>query len=65
MVLVLMVFNICTKFCRSISKGFRVMDLNSRVDTRVTDGHTDRRMDEKTDPYIAPCPWQAQQKSQR
>ena len=26
---------ICTKFCQSISKGFRVMDLNSRVDARV------------------------------
>ena len=33
MVLVLSTFSdICTKFCQSISQGFRVMDLNSRVD---------------------------------
>ena len=28
-------FYICTKLCRSISYGFRVTDLNSRVDARV------------------------------
>ena len=36
-------FYICTKFCRSSSKGFRVTDLNSRVDARVVanvDGRT-------------------------
>ena len=40
---------ICTKFCESISKGFTVTDLNSRVNARVvtnvdarwTDIHTD------------------------
>ena len=26
---------ICTKFCQSISQGFRVTGLNSRVDVRV------------------------------
>ena len=38
-----MVFYSCTKFCRSSSKGFRVTDLNSKVDTRVVanvDGRT-------------------------
>ena len=34
---------ICTKFCKSISKGFRVRDPDSRVDGRVVadvDGRT-------------------------
>ena len=31
----LMMLYICTKFCESISKGFRVTDLNSRVNTMV------------------------------
>ena len=38
-----------------ISYGFRVADLNSRVDARVdinVDGWT---TDRKPDPYIAPC----------
>ena len=26
---------ICTKFCQSTSKGFRVTDLNSRINARV------------------------------
>ena len=35
---------ICTKFCQSISKGFRVIDLNARIDPRVVanlEGGTD------------------------
>ena len=42
---------ICTKICHSISNGFRVTDLDSRVDARVVtivdggvDGHMDGRM---------------------
>ena len=37
---------ICTKFCQSISKGFRVTDLNIRIDARVAanvDTRTNRR----------------------
>ena len=43
-----MMFYICSKFCQSISYGFRVRDLNSRVDARVVakvDGRTDVRTD--------------------
>ena len=43
----LIVFYICTKFCRSSSKGFRVTDLNSRVDARVV-ANVDGRTDEQT-----------------
>ena len=42
----LMLFYICTKFCRSIALSFRVTDLNNRVDARVVanvDGRTDGR----------------------
>ena len=61
---------ICTKFCQSISKDFRVKDLDSRVDARVvanlagrTYGRKDvRTSDGKPDPYIAPCMRQARQK---
>ena len=31
----LMALYICTKFCESISKGFRVTDLNGRVKAKV------------------------------
>ena len=31
----LMMLYICTKFCESISKGFSVTDLSSRVNARV------------------------------
>ena len=37
---------ICTRFCKSIAKGFRVTDLNIRVDARVVtivDGRTNGR----------------------
>ena len=54
------------KFGQRISKGFRDIDLDSRVDARVianvdgrTYGQTDVRMDGKPDPYIAPCLRQA------
>ena len=60
---------ICTKFCKSISKGFRVTDPDGRVDARVVanvDGRTyirtDVRTDGKPDHYIAPCLRQARQK---
>ena len=53
----------------NISYGFRVTDLNIRIDARVvanvdggTYGRTDRRTDGKSDPYIAPCLRQARQK---
>ena len=72
-----MVFYICTKFCRGSSKGFRVTELNSRVDARVVanvDGRTYGRTDDgrtngrtngrKPDPYIAQCQRQARQKPQ-
>ena len=39
---------ICAKFCQSISYGFRVTDLNSRVNARVVtnvDGQTDAQTD--------------------
>ena len=56
-------------FCQTISKGFRVTDLDSRVDARVVanaDGRTDGcmvgRTDGKPDPYIAPCLRQVGQK---
>ena len=41
----LIMLYICTKFCQSISKGFRVTDPDSRVDARVVtkvDGRTDK-----------------------
>ena len=58
-------FNICTKFCQSISQGFRVTDLNTMVNARVVanvDGQTYGRMyrrtnvwtDDKRDHYIMP-----------
>ena len=71
----LMMLYICTKFCESISNGFRVTDLNSRVNTMVaanvdagqTDGQTDiqthAQMDGKPDPYIASCLRQARQQN--
>ena len=48
----LIMLYICTKFYASISNGFRVTDLKSRVNARVaanvdngqTEGHTDTRM---------------------
>ena len=61
----LIVFYICTKFCQSISLGFRVTDLNSRVDARVVanvDGRTYGQTYGKPDPYIAPCLRQGRQK---
>ena len=48
----LMMLYICTKFGASISKGFRVTDLNSRVNIRVVanvdDEWTEGRMDTGT-----------------
>ena len=41
MALALMMLYICTKFCESISKGFRVIDFNSRVVAKVDAGWTD------------------------
>ena len=41
--LVLVILDMCAKCCQSISKGFRVTDLNSRGDARVVanvDGRT-------------------------
>ena len=40
----LIMLYISTKFCQSISEGFRVMDLDSRVDARVV-ANVDIRMD--------------------
>ena len=61
-----MMLYICTKFCKNIPKGFRVTDLNIRVDTRVVanvDARTDARTDGKPDPYMAPCRSHAQEKA--
>ena len=40
----LMMLYICTKFCENISKGFRVTDLNIRVNARVV-ANVDAHMD--------------------
>ena len=43
----LIMLYICTKFCQSISKGFRVTDPDKRVDARVVanvDGQTENRI---------------------
>ena len=60
---------ICTKFCQSISYGFRDVDLNISVGARVVayvDGRIYRQMYVRTygkpDPYIAPCLRPARQK---
>ena len=63
-----MVFYICTKVCQSISQGFSILDMNSRVDARVVanvDGRTDVRTYGKPDPYTVPCLRQARQKLHR
>ena len=44
----LMMLCICTMFCESISKDFRVTDLNSRVNTRVVTNVDARWMDIQT-----------------
>ena len=53
----LIISYICINFCKSISQGFKVTDLNSGVDARVvanvdgqTDGCSNGRMDGKPDP---------------
>ena len=65
----LIMLNICIKFCQSISCGFRVTLLDSRINSRVVanvDGWMyvwmDVHMDGKPDPYIVPCLRQVQQK---
>ena len=57
----LIMLYISTKFCHSISWGFRFTDLNSRVEARVVanDGQTYGLTDGKLDLYIAPCLRQA------
>ena len=42
---------ICTKFCESISKGFRVTDLNIRVKARVV-ANVDAQMDARGETLI-------------
>ena len=50
-----MILYTCTKFCESISKGFRITDLNSRVNARVVAtvdaGRTDIRTHARTDEW--------------
>ena len=46
----LIMLNICNKFCQSMSKDFRVTDLNSRVDARVANRNTNGQMDGKQGP---------------
>ena len=51
----LIILYICTKFCQSISKGFRVTGPDSRIDARVVtnvDGRTDVRTDERPENRI-------------
>ena len=44
----LMMLYTCTKFCESISKGFRVTDLNSMVNARVVANDDAGRTDTRT-----------------
>ena len=43
-----MMLYICTKFCESISKGFRVTDLNSSVNAKVVANVDARQLDIQT-----------------
>ena len=46
---------ICLKFCQSISKDFRVIDPDIRVDARLAstvDVRTDRRMNRRKSGYL-------------
>ena len=55
-----MMLYICTKFCGSISKGFRVTDLNSTLNARVVAnvdaGRTHGHMHEQTEIWLSAHP---------